>query len=87
MRSYMNRISRNSSGRRWHRLKSFTAHLAQLLAISDVTICFSYMFRYMILTIGPLPALSLIKQISLTFRMYFELILNPQHAFFGGCMI
>jgi uncharacterized membrane protein len=56
---------------------------AKWFTISGVMVCLSQMFLYMGYAVAPVSVIVPIQRLSIVFRLYFGLLLNPQHEVFG----
>lgn len=71
----------------WRSFKTIDRESAKWFVISGISVCFSQMFRYMALAIAPVSVVTPIGRLSLVFRLYFAMWLNPKHEVFGGRII
>lgn len=60
------------------------AEAAKWFSLSGFLVCVSQMFLYMGFALAPVSVVSPIQRISIVFRIYFGLWLNPHHEVFGG---
>lgn len=71
----------------WRSLKAVDGESAKWFVISGIAVCFSQMFRYMAIAVAPVSVVTPIQRLSLVFRIYFGLLINPYHEVFGGRII
>ena len=71
----------------WRSFKAVDGESAKWFVISGIAVCFSQMFRYMAIAVAPVSVVTPIQRLSLVFRIYFGLMLNPRHEVFGDRVI
>ncbi len=71
----------------WRSFKTVDRESAKWFVLAGISVCFSQMFRYMALAIAPVSVVTPIGRLSLVFRIYFAMWLNPKHEVFGGRII